>query len=58
MKSAELNDVPSEAFKAMENDCKIYIFDFINDFWNDRADFKSWNESQCVPVPKTGNFSD
>ena len=38
--------------------CRRYIFDFSSDFWHDRAEFESWHKSQCVPVPKSGDFSD
>ena len=53
-----LNGLTPEAFKAMDKYCGIYVFDFINGFWNDRADFESWHKIQCVPVTKSGDLSD
>ena len=57
MKVAGLSVVPSEAFKATGKYCRIYVFDLINKFWNDRADFDSWHKIQYVPVPNPGYLS-
>ena len=58
MKVAGLNGVPPEALKSMGEYCRKYAFNFIKEFWHNRADFESWNKSQCVPVPKSGDFLD
>ena len=58
MKAAGLNGLPSESFKSMVKYCRRYVFDFINEFWHDRADFCGCNKIQCVSVPKSGEFSD
>ena len=29
---------------SMDEDCRRYVFDFINDFWHERSDFKSWHK--------------
>ena len=58
MIAARLNGVPPEAFKATNDDCRIYVFDFINEFWYDKDYFKTCNKSQCVPVIKSGDLSD
>ena len=47
-----LNGVPPEEFKDTDEDCRRYVFDSINEFWNDRADFETWNKIKCVSVPK------
>ena len=53
MKTEGLNGVLPEAQKSMDKDCRRYVFDFINEFWNERSDFESWHKSQCVIVPKS-----
>ena len=52
-----LNGVPPEEFKDTDEDCRRYVFDSINEFWNDRADFETWNKIKCVSVPKLVYFS-
>ena len=56
MIAARLNGVPPEAFKATNDDCRIYVFEFINEFWHDKDYFKTCNKSQCVPVIKSGDL--
>ena len=58
MKAAGLNGLPSESFKSMVKYCRRYVFDFINEFWNNRFDFEIWHKSQCAPVPKPEDLSD
>ena len=57
-KVAVLNGVPPEAFKATDKDCRRYVFELINAFWHEKADFDNYHKSQCVPVPKSGDLSD
>ena len=57
MKAAELNGVPLETFKDMSEYCIRYVFDFIDDFWHEIYNFRSWHTIQCVPVPNPGDFS-
>ncbi|KAL7525760.1 hypothetical protein ACHAXR_003162, partial [Thalassiosira sp. AJA248-18] len=56
-KAPGLNGVPPEAFKAMNQECRMHIFGYIQDFWEGEADYESWHRSQCVPVPKSGDLS-
>ena len=56
-KAAELNGLTPEALKYTDKDCRKYVFDFIHEFWHRRSDLKSWHKRQCVPVPKSGDFS-
>ena len=56
-KAPGLNNVPPEAFKAMDQDCRRRIFDYVQAFWDGTADYESWHKSQCVPVPKSGDLS-
>ena len=56
-KSPGANEVPAEAFKAMNNKNRSIIFNFINDFWNDESDFDEWHTGQGIPVPKTTHAS-
>ena len=54
MKAVGFNGVPTKLFKAMDTDCRRCVFDFINEFLYDRANFESWHKSQCVLEPKSG----
>ena len=53
-KVAVLNGVPPEEFKATDKYCRRYVFELINAFWHEKADFDNYHKSQCVPVPKSG----
>ena len=59
-KAAGLTCVPAEAFKAMCNANLLHIYKHVNDFFVSTADHEQWNrsQSQCVPVPKSGDLSD
>ena len=56
-KAPGLNGVPPEAFKAMDDECKRYIFGYINKYWDNKKDCEGWHNSQCVLVPKSGDIS-
>ena len=58
MKAAGLNGMPSEACIAMDEDCRIYVCDYINELCHDRSDFESWHKIQCVLLLKSGDLSD
>ena len=51
-KSPGANEIPAEAFKAMNNENKQRVFSFINSFWNDTADYPEWHAGQGIPVQK------
>jgi hypothetical protein len=59
-KAAGLICVPAEAFKAMCNANLLHIYKHVNDFFVGTADHEQWHrsQSQCVPVPKSGDLSD
>ena len=57
-KSPGLNEVPPDAFKALDDDNLHIILSFFNAYWNDETDFAKWHEGQVVPVPKSGDLSD
>ena len=57
-KAPGLNGVPPEAFKAMDSECRRYVFDFLTQYFDGESDYESWHKSQCVPVPKSGDLSD
>ncbi len=56
-KAAGLNDIPPEAYKAMDERCRRRVFDYVRKFFDGEADYESWNKSQCIPVPKSGDLS-
>ena len=56
-KAAGLNGVPPEAFKAMTAEGREKVFKYVQDFWEGKADYDGWHQSQCVPVPKSGDLS-
>ena len=57
-KSPGLNDVPPDAFKALDDANLLTLLDFFNSYWNEETDFSEWHEGQMVPVPKSGDLSD
>ena len=57
-KAPGINGVPPNAFTYMSEENLRHHFDFITEFWEDKADFKEWHEGQVVPVPKSGYLSD
>ena len=56
-KAPGLNNVPPNAFKAMDEDSLLHHFNFIVKFWEDGMDYVEWHEGQVVPVPKCGDLS-
>ena len=57
-KSPGLNDVPPDAFKALDNKNLLTLLEFFNSHWKEETNFDEWNEGQLVPVPKSGYLSD
>ncbi|EJK61338.1 hypothetical protein THAOC_18200 [Thalassiosira oceanica] len=55
-KASGLNGVPPEAFKAMDEELRTLVFGYCVRFW-EGEDFRGWQMSQCVPVPKSGDLS-
>ena len=51
-KSPGSNEIPAEAFKAMNNKNRNHIFSFINAFWNNTADYPEWHAGLGIPVQK------
>ena len=56
-KAPGANQIPAEAFKAMDNENKNHVFSFINAFWNEEADYPEWHSGQGVPVQKVSHPS-
>ena len=54
-KAPELNSVPHNAFKALNNKNITWPLLFYNQFWNGQADFREWHLGQVVPIPPKGN---
>jgi hypothetical protein len=57
-KAPGLTGVPPEAFKAMSPSNLQHVYNHVNDFFLSDADYEQWHQSQCVPVPKSGDLSD
>ena len=57
-KSPALNDVPLDAFKALDDANLLTLLDFFNSYWNEETDFSEWHEGQVFPVPKSVDLSD
>ena len=57
-KSPGRNDVPPDAFKALDDANLLTLFDLFNSYWNEEIDFSEWHEGLVVPVPKSGDLSD
>ena len=53
-KSPGLNDVPPDAFKALDDQNLLTLMNFFNSYWLEESDFTEWHEGQLVPVPKSG----
>ena len=51
-KSPGANNIPAEAFKAMNNHNRTTAFNFINSFWDNTSDFPEWHEGRGVPIQK------
>lgn len=56
-KSPGANEIPAEAFKAMNNDNKNRVFQFINSFWNGDTDYPEWHAGLGIPVQKVSHPS-
>ena len=57
-KAPELNGIPLEALKAMDNAPRQTVHKHVFDFFKGKTNHEAWRKSQCVPVPKKGDFSD
>ncbi|EJK67523.1 hypothetical protein THAOC_11426, partial [Thalassiosira oceanica] len=55
-KASGLNGVPPEAFKAMDEELRTLVFGYCVRYW-EGEDFRGWQMSRCVPVPKSGDLS-
>ena len=56
-KSPGLNDVPTNAFKALDDQKLLTLMNFFNSNWLKESYFTEWNEVQLVPVTKSGYLS-
>ena len=56
-KSPGANEIPAEAFKAMNNENKNHVFSFINSFWNGSEDYPEWHSGLGIPVQKVSHPS-
>ena len=54
-KSPGENEIPAEAFKAMNNENKNHVFSFINSFWNGSEDYPEWHSGLGIPVQKVSH---
>ena len=57
-KSPGLNDVPPDAFKALDDQNLLTLMNFFNSYWIEESKFIEWHEGQLLPVPKSGDRSD
>jgi hypothetical protein len=57
-KSPSLNRIPPEAYKAINTEIRRQVHEYVAAFFEGDANYDGWHESQCVPVPKSGNLSD
>ena len=51
------DDVPTDAFKSLDNQNLLTLMNFFNSYWVEEPDFTEWHEGQLVPVPKSGDLS-
>ena len=56
-KTPDLNSIPPEALKAMDNVSQRTVHCHVCNFFKGRVDHKGWHQSQCIPVPKQGDLS-
>ena len=54
-RSPGANEIPAEAFKAMNNENRNHVFSFINSFWNDETNYPEWHSGQGIPVQKVSH---
>ncbi len=57
-KAPDLTGVPPEAFKAMSPANLRQVHNYVNDFFLGDTNHKQWHQSQCIPIPKSGDLSD
>ena len=57
-KSPGLNGIPPEAYKDMNGEMHRRVHRYVSDFFEGKEDYEECHQSQCVPVPKSGNLSD
>ena len=57
-KAPELNGIPLEALKAMDNAPRQTVHKHVFGFFKGKTNHEAWRKSQCVPVPKKGDLSD
>ena len=59
-KAPGLNGIPpeAEAYKAMNSQTRCRTHRYVVAFFEGDADYTSWHQSQCIPVPQRGNLSD
>ena len=55
-KSPGLNDVPADAFKALDEQKLLTFMKFFKSYWLEETDFTEWHKGQLVPVSKSGYF--
>jgi hypothetical protein len=56
-KSPGLNGIPPKVYKAMNTETQQRVHEYVAAFFEGDADYDGLHESQCVPVPKSGNLS-
>ena len=57
-KSPGLNDVPPDAFKALDEQNLFTLLKMFNSYWLEETDFTQWHEGQLLRAPKSGDLSD
>jgi hypothetical protein len=55
-KAPGLNGVPPDALKAMVIEMRQRIHEYVAEFFEGKVDHEGWHRSQCVSVPKKGDF--
>ena len=51
-KSPGLNDVPLDAFKALDNQNLLTLLDFFNSYWKEETDFEEWHKANFCQSPR------
>ena len=54
----QITEVPANAFKCLGERALDQIYEYVVDFWEDRADYLEWHTVIRIMVPKKGDLSD
>ena len=56
-KAPGVTGVPPNAFKCLNGEHKRTVFQYVNNFWDEKADYWEWHQGLGILVPKKGNLS-